>query len=346
MKTPSLLQLAALGAFVVLLLGAPRACAQVDATAWTSVEGTTTWARLEGWDGTHVLLGIQGRQFRVPLSRFDRKSAEKARRLLKLPPPQVAITPAKPVRSVAEARERGPVLESRIIAATVADTRPKLKVVLAWERPQPPDQQSAEPTAPEQPATMVARQSPPETGAGARGRQGEAAECGLPEAPEAPDPAAEGYAAVLPERDTVPSPAPVDDRRASLVGRQVIAPAGVPSVVLTAINAGNRLQTKTYKWGGGRARLEDTGYDCSGSVSYVLIHAGLLRSPINSGAFTRYGSAGPGRWITIHARSGHVFMTICGLRLDTGGHAGRGPRWCPDLRRAGSGFVMRHPPGF
>ena len=36
----------------------------------------------------------------------------------------------------------------------------------------------------------------------------------------------------------------------------------------------------------------------------------------------RYGEPGPGRWITIYARNGHVFMTLCGLRLDTGGHAG------------------------
>jgi hypothetical protein len=62
----------------------------------------------------------------------------------------------------------------------------------------------------------------------------------------------------------------------------------------------------------------------------------------------RYGEPGPGRWITIYARNGHVFMTLCGLRLDTGGHAGRGesgPRWCPNSRGI-RGFVMRHPPGF
>ncbi|MCX6880070.1 MAG: hypothetical protein NTW21_40645 [Verrucomicrobia bacterium] len=58
----------------------------MDATAWTSVEGTTIWARLEGWDGSRVLLGIQGQHYWVPLSRFAPKSAEKARRLLDLPP--------------------------------------------------------------------------------------------------------------------------------------------------------------------------------------------------------------------------------------------------------------------
>jgi cell wall-associated NlpC family hydrolase len=131
-------------------------------------------------------------------------------------------------------------------------------------------------------------------------------------------------------------------------GTHVLAPSGLPSTIIRAIEAGNCLQTKSYKWGGGRARLEDSGYDCSGSVSYVLIKAGLLRAPLNSGGFTRYGAPGKGRWITIHARNGHVFMTICGLRLDTGGSGGRGesgPRWRTHMRGT-CGFVMRHPPGF
>ena len=133
-----------------------------------------------------------------------------------------------------------------------------------------------------------------------------------------------------------------------LRGRRAVAPAGAPSVIHAAIDAGNYLQNKPYKWGGGHGRTHDSGYDCSGSVSYILMRCGLLRSPLTSGAFTRYGSAGPGRWITIYARNGHVFMTICGLRIDTGGHAGRGesgPRWCLNPRST-AGFVLRHPPGF
>lgn len=91
------------------------------------------------------------------------------------------------------------------------------------------------------------------------------------------------------------SPAVEDTSSIRLENRQMIAPSGVPSIVQAAIAAANRLQNKTYKWGGGRARLEDNGYDCSGSVSYVLIHAGLLRSPLTSGSFTHYGAPGPGR---------------------------------------------------
>ncbi len=161
-------------------------------------------------------------------------------------------------------------------------------------------------------------------------------------------PAVRNDTAPPPSQGVVFSPRPAEGGRIRLEGKRAIAPAGVPSVVRTAIEAGNRLQNKPYKWGGGRVPLEDSGYDCSGSVSYVLIKAGLLRSPGTSRTFMKYGEPGPGRWITIYARNGHVFMTICGLRLDTGGSRGRGesgPRWRP-AARGGAGFVMRHPPGF
>jgi cell wall-associated NlpC family hydrolase len=155
-----------------------------------------------------------------------------------------------------------------------------------------------------------------------------------------PDPAPPVPAIPLPPEPSAPGPADT----ARLDYRRLVAPTAAPAAVRAAVAAGNRLQNKPYKWGGGRARLEDTGYDCSGSVSYILIHAGLLKSPLNSSGFTRYGAPGRGRWITIYARHGHVFMTVCGVRLDTGGHAEKGPRWCASYRNA-RGFVMRHPPG-
>ena len=37
-----------------------------------------------------------------------------------------------------------------------------------------------------------------------------------------------------------------------------------------------------YKYGGGHGQWEDSGYDCSGSVSYALAAAGLLSSPLDS----------------------------------------------------------------
>jgi hypothetical protein len=126
------------------------------------------------------------------------------------------------------------------------------------------------------------------------------------------------------------------------------APAEAPPQVHAAIAAANRLIGKPYKWGGGHAKVEDTGYDCSGTVSYALIAAKLLAAPLPSGPLMRWGDAGPGRWITVYSNPGHVFAVIAGLRLDTspaGDRSGlRGPRWRPALRST-SGFTARHPRG-
>ncbi len=131
------------------------------------------------------------------------------------------------------------------------------------------------------------------------------------------------------------------------LGRFVAVPTEAPHEVQRAIAAGNMLQNKPYKWGGGHRQMEDSGYDCSGSVSYVLRKAGLLAGALTSSSFGSYGQPGPGRWITIYAGRGHVFMTVCGLRFDTGGHRGigeSGPRWSTSPRYAAN-FVLRHPPG-
>lgn len=123
------------------------------------------------------------------------------------------------------------------------------------------------------------------------------------------------------------------------------APKRAPAAVKRAIAAGNRLQGKPYKWGGGHAKLNDWGYDCSGSVSYVLREAGLMKGCGTSKSFFGYGKKGEGDWITIYVRNGHVFMTVAGLRLDTGGPGGEsGPKWKPQTRQ-GRGHVMRHPKG-
>lgn len=126
------------------------------------------------------------------------------------------------------------------------------------------------------------------------------------------------------------------------------APKRAPKAVIRAIAAGNRLQGKPYKWGGGHARFQDSGYDCSGTVSYVLREAGLMKGCIPSRNYLKYGKRGYGDWITVYVRDGHVFMTIAGLRLDTGGdgsNSGSGPRWKPQ-RRGVQGFIVRHPSGY
>lgn len=123
------------------------------------------------------------------------------------------------------------------------------------------------------------------------------------------------------------------------------APENAPEAVKRAIWASNYLTRKPYVWGGGHATFYDTGYDCSGAVSFLLKHAGVLNQPVGSSELTRYGNSGRGRWITVYARNGHVFATVAGLRFDTTGFRGdEGPRWRRDARHPG-GFVARHPEG-
>jgi len=73
--------------------------------------------------------------------------------------------------------------------------------------------------------------------------------------------------------------------------------------------------------------------------------------------YTRWGSPGPGRWVTIYAAThptDHVFAVIAGLRLDTshngtdvGPNRGEdGPRWrILDHIPTWAAWSIRHPPG-
>ncbi|MDZ4286845.1 MAG: hypothetical protein U0984_02745 [Prosthecobacter sp.] len=129
-------------------------------------------------------------------------------------------------------------------------------------------------------------------------------------------------------------------------GRYAAASTNLPIQVQYAVNAANYLQKKPYVFGGGHRSVEDSAYDCSSAVSYALIKGGLLRGPLTSAAFANYGAPGPGRFITIWVKPGsHVFMTVCGLRLDTtGGREREGPRWRAEGRSV-AGFAPRHPVG-
>jgi cell wall-associated NlpC family hydrolase len=135
--------------------------------------------------------------------------------------------------------------------------------------------------------------------------------------------------------------------RARLVGTRAVAPASAPLAVQRVIAAANRIRTLPYIWGGGHGRWQDSGYDCSGSVSYALHGARMLTSPLTSGSFETWGEAGAGRWITIYANASHVYMVVAGLRFDTAGDtSGTGPRWHPTTAAAASGrFIVRHPVG-
>lgn len=128
------------------------------------------------------------------------------------------------------------------------------------------------------------------------------------------------------------------------------APAAAPPEVQQAVWAANRIVGLPYVYGGGHnARFSGRGYDCSGTISFALHGAGLLRSPLDSGSFMRWGLAGRGAWFTVYTNPGHAFVVIAGLRLDTsaaGDPSGlKGPRWRPTLRST-RGFKARHPLGF
>ena len=160
-------------------------------------------------------------------------------------------------------------------------------------------------------------------------------------------PPVEPPAEPLPEPDpTIWWPKPPKGAVAKLRanGRTARAPRSAPAPVKAMIRAANSLTRKPYKWGGGHGRWKDSGYDCSGSVSYVLRAGGLLSFPMVSGGLAKWGKSGKGRWIQIYANKGHVFMVIAGLRFDTSGWGERGPRWRTE-QRGTRGFKLRHPAG-
>jgi len=143
----------------------------------------------------------------------------------------------------------------------------------------------------------------------------------------------------------LPAPplAPGDKAKLTADGLAV-APEDAPEAVKRIIAAGNRIAKLPYKWGGGHGRWEDSGYDCSGTVSYALRGADLLKRPLASYDFFDWGKAGKGRWVTIYTNSGHMYMTVAGLRFDTSGRGARGSRWHSDMRDP-SPFTVRHPAG-
>jgi peptidoglycan hydrolase-like protein with peptidoglycan-binding domain len=123
-----------------------------------------------------------------------------------------------------------------------------------------------------------------------------------------------------------------------------VAPADAPDAVKQIIAAGNEIAKTPYHYGGGHGKWKDSGYDCSGSVSYALHGAALLDQALPSGDFMSWGESGPGAWVTLYAKGSHMYMVIAGIRYDTSGRAQDGTRWHADMRSS-SGYVAVHPPG-
>ena len=133
---------------------------------------------------------------------------------------------------------------------------------------------------------------------------------------------------------TLTDPITVPGARARL-GADGLArsPENAPSAVNRAIAAANAISDRPYRLVHFPTHIGNPTYDCSSSSSHVLWGAGAYgTAPGVSGSFTRYGKPGPGRWITVYANDGHMFLVVAGLRFDTarydsGPNAGEsGPR--------------------
>jgi cell wall-associated NlpC family hydrolase len=146
-------------------------------------------------------------------------------------------------------------------------------------------------------------------------------------------------------------PPPPPPKKATILNGQAIAPVGAPARIKRVITAGNRLIGKPYRYGGGHrqfSRALDSGYDCSGTVSYALYGGRFLRSPLPSGPLMNWARSGPGQWLTVYAHGGHVYLVVAGLRLDTSMRddpSRTGPGWSKRLR-VSAAFVARHPLGY
>ena len=143
-------------------------------------------------------------------------------------------------------------------------------------------------------------------------------------------------------------PAVVGAKAKMLPNGLAAAPQDAPPAVQQAIWSANEIIGLPYRYGGGHGSFTDSGYDCSGSVSYVLHGAGLLHVSLDSSQFMSWGAAGPGRWITVYANPGHAYLTIRTrhglLRYDTSG-MDDGSRWDGTPRPSG-GYSVRHPVGY
>ena len=146
--------------------------------------------------------------------------------------------------------------------------------------------------------------------------------------------AAAGAGAAVPKAELTP-------------GGRAIAPPSAPPSVQAMIAAANHIRHRPYAWGGGHRHWNSRGYDCSGSVSYVMHAGGLLDYPLDSRGFMRWGGGGAGSWVRVYANRDHVYAVIAGLRWDTSmtdDGDPHGPGWSEEMR-SGDGFRLRHPQG-
>lgn len=104
-----------------------------------------------------------------------------------------------------------------------------------------------------------------------------------------------------------------------------------------------------YVWGGGHGGFTNPkgGLDCSGAVSAVLHSAGVLKTPLTSGAMGSVLKPGPGA-VTVYYNDGHTFMKIgdkyWGTSVGDSGSGGLGPHPNPSGSYL-SQYNVGHVPG-
>jgi len=147
-----------------------------------------------------------------------------------------------------------------------------------------------------------------------------------------------------PERVAAVAPAPATGKAVIGSNGLATAPADAPPQVQAIIAAGNQIASKPYRYGGGHGKWQDSGYDCSGSLSYAFHGAGMLDVALDSTGFMSWGEAGKGQWVTVYAKGSHAYMVIAGIRFDTSGRSTQNTRWQADMRSS-AGYTVRHPEG-
>jgi hypothetical protein len=130
-----------------------------------------------------------------------------------------------------------------------------------------------------------------------------------------------------------------------LRARRTVKVDPIAAAIRRMISGGDRIAHLPYAYGGGHGSFTAGGYDCSGSVSYVLHAGGVLAVPEDSSGLESFGDPGPGRHVTIYANAGHAWMTIDGRRYDTISLQESGSRWSPTISST-AGYTVRHPRGF
>ncbi len=135
------------------------------------------------------------------------------------------------------------------------------------------------------------------------------------------------------------------------------APASAPAVVKEMIAAANSIDTKPYIYAGGHATWNAPGYDCSGSVSFVLHAAGLferVRGLDRPGELRQRGQGSVGDGLRQRrsrldgdrrARVRHGSLGSHDAGRDRSAVADQGQRDRPTSNDGTGGYTVRHPTG-